>query len=57
MEEIDKLIYDIEYEIETINKKIGIIHSDTISDATNRVAISNLYLALAQLRISKYKKP
>lgn len=45
-EELEK---EIRAEIKIIEKKIETAWSSEISDATNRVAISNLYIALSNL--------
>lgn len=45
-EELEK---DILKEIETVEERIETTWSSEVSDATNRVAISNLYIALSNL--------
>lgn len=45
----ENLISDIQVKIRYIENKIGNSYSNEVSDATNRVAISNLYIALSNL--------
>lgn len=49
MKSKEQLAAEIQDEIEKINKKIGNSWSSEMSDATNRVALSNLYFALVKL--------
>jgi len=51
--EKSQLVYEIETKIKEYEKKIGGTFSDDVSDANNRIAISNLYLALATLYTDK----
>ncbi len=45
----ERLDTEIRNEIDKINKTIGNAFSTEVSNATNRVAISNLYIALSNL--------
>lgn len=45
----EELAADIQKEINQIKKKDENFSSSVMSDATNRVAISNLYIALSNL--------
>ena len=46
----EQLTEQILLEIDKVKRKIGTTFSSDISDATNRVAISNLYIALSNLQ-------
>lgn len=49
MDDKDKLMKEIREQISATKSDIGGVCSSEISDATNRVALSNLYIALSNL--------